>query len=77
MIHGAYKSHQDGTSNLVATVWQDNRNVRLVSTNLNPRYVVNTDRRLGHNVIQVNQPQTIQPYNRYMNGVDHHDQLYI
>ena len=74
MIHGAYKSYQDGSSNLVATVWQDNRIVRLVSINSNPRNV-HTDRRLGHNVIQVNQPQNIQLYNRYMNGVDHHDQM--
>ena len=74
MIHGTYKSYQDGNSNLVATVWQDNRIVILVSTNSNPRNVVHTDRRLGHNVIQVNQPQNIQLYNRYMNGVDHHDQ---
>ena len=55
MIHGAYKSYLDGSSNLVANFWQDNRNVRLVSTNSNPRNVVHTDRRLGHSVIQVNQ----------------------
>ena len=72
MICGAYKSYQDGKSNLVATVWQDNKIVRLVSTNSNPRNVVHTDRRLGHNVIQVNQPQNIQ---LYMNGEDHHDQM--
>ena len=75
MIGVAYKSYQDGSSNLVATVWQDNRIVRLVSTNSNPRNVVHTDRRLGHNVIQVNQPQNIQLYNRYMNGIDHYDQM--
>ena len=76
MICGAYKSYQDGSSNLVATVWQDNRIVRLVSTNSYPRNV-HTGRRLGHNVIQVNQPQNIQLYNRYMNVVDCHDQLCI
>ena len=37
--------------------------------------VFHTDRILGHNVIQVNQPQNIQLYNRYMNGVDCHDQM--
>ena len=31
----------------------------------------------GHIVIQVNQPQYIQLYNRYMDGVYHHDQLHI
>ena len=60
MFCGAYKSYQDGSSNLVASVWQDNRIVRLISTNSKPRNVVHTNRRLGHNVIQVNQPQNIQ-----------------
>ena len=76
MIHGAYKSYQDGRSNLVATTWQDNRIVRLVSTNLKPKNV-NMDRRFGCNVIQVNQPQNIQLCNRYMNGVDHQVQMCI
>ena len=40
MICGSYKSYQDGSSNLVAPVWQDNRIVRLVRTNSNPGYVV-------------------------------------
>ena len=75
MICGAYKSYQDCSSNLVATVWQDNRIVRLVSTNSKPRNVVHTDRRLGHDVIQLNQPQNIQLYNRYINGVDHQGQM--
>ena len=75
MIFGANKSYQDGSSSLVATVWQDSRIARLVSTNLKPRNVVHADRRLGHNVIQVNQPQKFQMYNRYMSGVDCHDQM--
>ena len=77
MICGAYKSYQDGSSNLVVTVWQDNRIIRLVSTNSNPGNLVHTDSRLGHHVIQVNQPQNIQLYNRYMNGVDHHAQMHM
>ena len=56
MICGSDKSYQHGSSNLVAIVWHDNRIVRLVSTNSNPRNVVQPDRRLGHNVIQVYQP---------------------
>ena len=75
MIHGTYKSYQDGSSNLVTTVWQDDRIVRLAITNSNLRNVVHTDRRLGYNVIQVNQPHNIQLHNSYMNGVDHHDQM--
>ena len=60
---------------MVTPVWQDNRIERLVSTNSNPRNVVNIDRKFGHNMIQVNQPQNIQLYNRYMNGVDCNDQM--
>ena len=37
MILTAYISHQDGSSNLVMTVWQENRILRLVSTNPNPK----------------------------------------
>ena len=59
MIWSAYKSYQDGNSNLVTTIWQDNRIVRLVSTNSNLRNVVHTGRSNGHSVIQVNQPQNI------------------
>ena len=77
MIYGAYKSYQDGSLNFVAIVWQDNRIVRPISRNSNPRIVVHTDRRLGCNVIQVNQPQNIQLYNRYMNGVNFHDQMFM
>ena len=77
MICGAYKSYQDGSSNLVTTVWQDNRIVWLASTISNSRNVVHTDRRLGHNVTPVNQPQNIQLYNRYINGVDWHDHKHM
>ena len=75
MIHSAYKSYQDGSSNLVATVSQHNRIIWIVSKNSNPKNVVHTDRRLGPNVIQVNQPQNIQQYKRYMNGVDGHGEM--
>ena len=59
----------------MATVWQDNRIVRVVSFNSNLRDVVHTDRRLGCYVSQVKKPQNIQLFNRYMNGVDHNDQM--
>ena len=45
--------------------------------NSNPRNVVHTDRRRGHKVIQVYHPQNMQLYNKYMNGVDHHDQMHM
>ena len=76
MIWGTYKSYQDGNSNFMATVWQHNRVVRLVSTNSNPRNV-HIDKRFGNNVIQVNQSQNIQLYKRYMNSVAHHGQLHM
>ena len=77
MICGAYKSYQGGRSNLVATVWQDSRIVRHVSTTSNPRNIVHIDRRLDHNVIQVNEPQNIYLYKRYMNDVDHNDPIHM
>ena len=58
----------------MTTVSQDNRIVRIFSANSNPRIIVHTDRGLYLNVIQLNQPQNIQLYNIYINGVDYHDQ---
>ena len=69
------KKNQGSNSSLVATVWQDSGIVGCVSVTSNPRDNVHTDRKLGHNVIQVNHPQNIQLYNRYMNGVYDHGQL--
>ena len=66
---------QFGATNLVATVWQDRNPVRVLSTNSDPRIIVQADRRVGHETVQVNQPQCLSLYNRYMNGVDRHDQL--
>ena len=31
---------------------------------------------VGHQTVQVNQPQHLSFYNQYMNGIDHHDQLH-
>ena len=75
MIWGIYRTYQDGHLKLVPSVWQENRIVRLLSINSNQRNVLHTNRRLGHNVVQVKQPQNIQMYNICMNGGDHHDQL--
>ena len=60
MVRGGHKSFQDGSSNLVATVWQDNKVVQLVSTNSKPSNILQANRRLGYDVIQVNQPENIQ-----------------
>ena len=74
----AYKSIPNHTWQLKLwwpLLWQDNRIVRPASTNSDPRNVIHTDSRVGPNMIQVNQPQNIQLYNRYMNGVDCHDEM--
>ena len=66
---------QYGSTNLVATVWHDKNPVRVLSTNSDPRIIVEANCRVGHQVVQVNQPQSVSLY-KYMNGVDHHDQLH-
>ena len=75
MVCGAHKSYQHGETNLVATVWQDNKQVRLLSTNSKPAVVCQASRRIGHETVHVNQPENVHLYNKYMNGVDRHDQL--
>ena len=75
MVRGAHKSYQHGETNLVATVWQDNKQVRLLSTNSKPAVVCQASRRIGHETVHVNQPENVHLYNKYMNGVDRHDQL--
>ena len=77
MVHGAYKSYQYGNTNLVATVWQDNKTVRVLSTNSNPRNVLETGHRIGRDVVQINQPENVNLYNKHINGVDWHDQLWL
>ena len=75
MIHGAYKSYQNGSSKLVALF---GKTIELYNLSLQiqiQEMFVHAERRLGHYVIQVNQQQNVQLYNRYMNGVDCHDQM--
>ena len=62
---------------MAAQTWWPLFGKTIVSTNSDPRNVIHTDRRLGSNVIQVNQPQNIQLYNRYINGVEHHEQIHM
>ena len=75
MIRGEHKTFQFGVTNLVATVWQDRNPVRVLSTNSDPRITVQAHCQVGHETVQVNQPQCLSLYNWYMNGVDCHDQL--
>ena len=76
MIHSEHKMFQFGATNLVVTVWQDRNPVRVLSTNSDPRIIVQADHQVGHETVQVNQPQCLSLYNRYMNGVDCHNQLH-
>ena len=66
---------QLGHTNLVASVWEDNKTVRVLSTNCEPQNVQVADRRLGCQTVQINQPQNVYCYNKYMSGVDQHDQM--
>ena len=70
MVSGAHKSYQYGHTNLVATVWQDNNTVRVLGTNSNPRNVLETSHRIGQDVLQINQPENVNLYNKNMNAVD-------
>ena len=47
---------QYGATNLVATVWQDRNPVRVLSTNSDPRIIVQANCQVGHQTVQVNQP---------------------
>ena len=75
MVRGQHRSFQMGDSNLVATVWQDNKPVRVLSTNSRPDITYEINRRQGQDSIEVSQPENVFLYNKYMNGVDKHDQL--
>ena len=75
MARGAYKSMQFGLTNLVATAWEDSRTVRVLSTNCGPQDTVIADWRVGCHTIHINQPKNVHLYNKYMGGVDQHDQM--
>ena len=77
MQHGAHKTFQLGNTNLVATVWKDNREVRVLSTNSRPDVIVAANRQIGQQQVQVNQPENVAKYNKYMSGVDRHDQMHM
>ena len=74
MRQGASKTVQLRHTNLVATAWEDNKIVRVLSTNCEPQNVQVADRRIGCQTVESNQPQNVYSYNKYMSGVDWHDQ---
>ena len=59
--------------NVVATVWRDNRDVRILSTNSDPVDGV-VNRKVGRERIEVACPMAIMNYNANMGGVDLADQ---
>ena len=60
---------------MTATVWKDKRLVNTLSTLSSPEEVHEANRRVGTEVFEVPQPSSVYLYNKYMGGVDSHDQL--
>lgn len=74
MRRGESRIRQKG--NLIAAVWQDKKQVAFLSTlSSNPNEQVPVTRRLGRNELNLRQPHCAKEYNKFMNGVDRHDQL--
>ena len=73
MNHGDHWSFQK--ENLVATVWQDNKPVLVLSTNWRPDATVVINRRHVADTIHVDQPENVFLYNKNMNMFDRIDQL--
>ena len=74
MVWGEHRSFQEPNSNLVATVWHDNRPVRVFSTNSRTDVTIPIERKCRNTTIAVDQPENVYIYNKYMNRVDKHDQ---
>ncbi|XP_062606783.1 piggyBac transposable element-derived protein 4-like [Saccostrea cucullata] len=70
---GQSQTRQKG--NLTASVWQDKKPVAFLSTLSDPRRQVPVTRQHGRQELQMTQPHAANEYNKYMNGVDRHDQL--
>jgi hypothetical protein len=69
MRRGESRIRQKG--NLIATVWQDKKQVAFLSTlSSNPNEQVPVTRRLGRNELNLRQPYCAKEYNKFMNGVD-------
>ena len=56
---------------------KNNKTVRVLSKNSNPRNVLETSHRISRDVVQINQPENVNLYNKNMNAVDWHDQLQL
>lgn len=60
---------------LTASVWQDKKPVAFLSTLSDPRAQVPVTRQHERQELRMTQPHAANEYNKYMNGVDRHDQL--
>ncbi|XP_053393043.1 piggyBac transposable element-derived protein 4-like [Mercenaria mercenaria] len=74
---GDMKILQLGDSNVTGSAWMDKKHVHHVSTLSNPNDVRDANRRVNREVVQVQQPHSVWSYNKYMGGVDLHDQLRV
>ncbi|XP_060571267.1 piggyBac transposable element-derived protein 5-like [Ruditapes philippinarum] len=72
---GDFKILQHGDTNLTATVWKDMRLIHHMSTLSDPCDTRDAQRRFGREVLQLRQPHTVFAYNKFMGGVDLHDQF--
>ena len=66
-----YETYQsERLSNLTATLWQDTKLVKLVSTLSDPRCETRSHRRIGGSYYDVPTPSCAKNYNKFMSGVD-------
>ena len=66
-----YETYQsERLSNLTATLWQDTKLVKLVSTLSDPRCETKSHRRIGGSYCDVPTPSCAKSYNKFMLGVD-------
>ena len=76
LVRGQHIRMQDSTTpNPCATVWHDKKDVRVVSTMFDPWSIETAIRRVHGEGTDVNMLLNVKMYNKYMNGVDRHDQL--
>ena len=74
MVQGEHLLFQEPNSNVVATVWHDHRPVRVLSTNSRPDITIPIERQCRNATIAADHPENVYMYNKYLNGVDKHNQ---
>ena len=74
---GDFAVLQKGSSPLTASVWRDKKLVYHHSTMSRPNDIPQATRCVGANVINLQQPHSVSAYNRFMGGMDLHDQFHV